>query len=141
MGQAALFIPPTIHRTNMVLFPKYLQKSRVKQFCKSIQGNFMSNQEGLMTVVNDVLEFHYKIYNRHIELEEITYTPKSIPDALRCLEFLKYESYLLQKPIYWSQDDSRFSRFLEEQGFRLLTDEQERREIYEGFWEQETQKV
>ncbi len=141
MGQAALFTPPSIHKTNMVLFPQYLQRSRVKQFCKSIQGKFISNQEGLMTMVNDVLEFHYKVYHRHIELEEITYTPKSIPDALRCLEFLKYESYLLQKPIYWNQHDSRIELFLKEQGFRVLVDEKERREIYEEFWEQQAQKI
>lgn len=141
MGQAAIFIPPAIHRTNMVLFPKYLQNSRVKHFCKSIQGTFTSNQEGLITIVNDMLEFHYKTYHQHMELEEITYTPKSIPDALRCLEFLKYESYLLQKPIYWSQNDARITQFLKEQGFRILEDEEERREIYEGFWEKQTQKV
>jgi len=140
MGQAALFTPPPIHKTNLVIFPQYLLRSRLNQFCKLIKGKYIKNDEGLITVMNDVLEFHFKTYHRHIELEEITYTPKSIPDAIRSLEFLKYESYLLQKPIYYSGQEPILQEFLREQGFRVL-DEEERLEVYEGFWEKETYKV
>ena len=140
MGQAALFTPPPIHKTNLVILPKYLLRSRLKQFCKLIQGKYIKNEEGLITVMNDVLEFHFKTYYRHIELEEVTYTAKSLPDAIRCLEFLKYESYLLQKPIYYAGQEPILREFLKEHGFRLL-DEEERLEVYEGFWEKETYKV
>lgn len=140
MGQAALFTPPPIHRTNLVIFPQYLLRSRLKQFCKLIKGKYIRDEEGLITLMNDVLEFHFKTFHRHIELEEVTYTPKSIPDAIRCLEFLKYESYLLQKPIYYSGQEPVLKEFLEGQGFRLLNEE-ERQEVYEGFWEKEMQKV
>lgn len=140
MGQAALFTPPPIHKTNLVILPKYLLRSRLKQFSKLIKGKYIKNDEGLITVMNDVLEFHFKTYHRHIELEEITYTPKSILDSIRCLEFLKYESYLLQKPIYYAGQEPILREFLKDQGFRLL-DEEERLEVYEGFWERETEKV
>lgn len=140
MGQAALFTPPSIHKRNLVILPKYLLSSRLKQFCKLIKGKYTRNEEGLITVMNDVLEFQYKTFHQHIQLEEITYTPKSIPDAIRCLEFIKYESYLLQKPVYCVHQDPLIREFLKEQGFRLLNEE-ERQEIYETFWEKEPQKV
>jgi len=140
MGQAALFTPPPIHKANLVILPKYLLRSRLKQFCRLIKGKYIKNDEGLITIMNDILEFHFKAFHRHIELEEITYTPISIPDSIRCLEFLKYESYLLQKPIYYAGQEPVLSEFLKEQGFRIL-DEEERLEVYEGFWERETQKA
>ncbi|RKD24150.1 hypothetical protein BEP19_07010 [Ammoniphilus oxalaticus] len=140
MGQAALFTPPPIHKTNLVIFPNYLLKNRLKQFCKLIDGEFTKNEAGLITIMNNSLEFHFKTYNKHLELEEMTYTPRSMLDSIRCLEFIKYESYLYQKPIYVTDLSPTLAAFLKEHGFRML-DEEEKQEVFEGFWEKEAQKV
>ncbi|RXT15053.1 hypothetical protein [Ammoniphilus sp. CFH 90114] len=140
MGQAGIFTPPPIHRSNMVIFPQYFQKSRIKQFIKTIQGQYTSNKDGLVTVVNDHFELHYQVYHRHIDLSELNVLPKALPDATRCLEFLKYESYLLQKPIYANNIENDLRHFFETHGFRML-DEEEKTEIYEGFWQKEPLKA
>jgi hypothetical protein len=134
MGQAVLFTPPPIHKSNVVVLPAYFQQKRLKQFVKSIEGTYITNNEGLITVVNDTLEFHYKVYNRHIELIELTCTPSALPDTNRCLEFLKYESYLLQKPVYFTTSVKELVSTLVDQGFRLIEDELERSELYQQFW-------
>ena len=105
-GHALLFNPPPIHKSNFVLFPNYLQYSRLKNFCKALEGKFTTNHDGLVTIMNDLVEFHYNIYNQHLEILELTLEPLSVNDAKRCLDFLKYESYLLQKPIYLSRRPS-----------------------------------
>lgn len=140
MGQAGLFTPPPIHSSNMVIFPQYFQRSRLKQFIKSIQGQYTANRDGLVTVVNEHFELHYQIYHRHIDLAELNVKPKAMPDASRCLEFLKYESYLLQKPIYASHIEKDLIGFFQTQGFRIL-DAEEKAEVYESFWQKETQQV
>ncbi|MBP1930729.1 hypothetical protein [Ammoniphilus resinae] len=141
MGQAALFTPPTIHKSNVVLFPNYLTRSRLKGFAKTLKGSYTTNSEGLVTIVNDLIEFHYKSYNKHIELVDLTATPAAIPDAVRCLEFLRYESYLLQKPIFCHLQDPSLLPLLREQGFRIIDDEEEQSEVYSNFWDYELQKV
>lgn len=139
-GHALLFNPPPIHKSNFVLFPNYLQYSRLKNFCKALEGKFTTNHDGLVTIMNDLVEFHYNIYNQHLEILELTLEPLSVNDAKRCLDFLKYESYLLQKPIYLSIKGPNGIDFYKEQGFRHLMNEEEREEIYQGFWEPQIQK-
>lgn len=140
MGQAALFTPPPIHRTNLVILPNYLLKSRLKQFCKLIDGEYAKSDDGLITVMNDYLEFHFKTFHRYIELTELTLNDQSKLDAVRCLEFIKYESYLFQKPVYASDLTETFSAFLKEHGFRILNAEEDR-EARESFWELDKQKA
>ena len=140
MGQAGLFTPPPIHKSNMVIFPQYFQKNRIKQFVKTIQGQSNTNRDGLITVINDHFELHYQLYHKHIDLAEFHVSPKAIPDAARCLEFLKYEAYILQKPIYASSIDAALQEFFVTQGFRMLSEE-ERTEVYEGFWQKEPQNA
>ncbi|HJV44148.1 MAG TPA: hypothetical protein VJ824_00310 [Bacillota bacterium] len=140
MGQAALFTPPAIHKSNIVIFPQYLAKNRLRNFAKTIQATFTIDKDGLVTLVNDVLEFHYQIFHKHIQLVEISLNSTSLIDAGRCLEFIRYESYLLQKPIYSAEMDDATLHFLQDQGFRLIDDE-ERHEVYGGFWEGERRKA
>jgi hypothetical protein len=141
MGQAALFSPPPIHSSNIVIFPQYLAKNRLKNFVKAIGATYTTDKEGLVTILGDLLEFHFKTFHKHIELVEISVGPALMLDAQRCIEFIRYESYLLQKPIYCETQDQETLTFLKEQGFRIIVDEEERQDILSAFWEKSLLKA
>ena len=141
MGNAALFTPPAIHKTNIVILPRYLAKSRLKTFVKSIKGKYTVDKDGLVTIMNDSIEFHFKSFNKHLELVELTTDPENLEEAQRCVEFLRYESYLLQKNIYCETEEEATLSFLCQQGFRRITEQAEKEEVCSSFWENERIKA